>query len=64
MHCNIYSCVSSGVRIILLVSILKGVLITQSGQGRGGGRKVPALNSTFENFLAIKAIPTKCCEFY
>ena len=32
--------------------------------GGGGGRKVPAPTSTFENFLDILAIPTKCGHFY
>ena len=34
------------------------------GERGGGGRKVPALISTFENFLAIQAIPTKFCHFF
>ena len=33
-------------------------------EGGGGGRKVPAPISTFENFLDIEAIPTKCGHFY
>ena len=30
----------------------------------GGGRKIPAPISTFENFLDIYAIPSKCALFY
>ena len=32
--------------------------------GGGGGRKVPVQISTYENFLNIKVIPTKCDHFY
>ena len=32
--------------------------------GEGGGEEMPALISTFKNFLAISAIATKLCYFY
>ena len=34
------------------------------GGGVGVGGKMTALISTFENFLAIDATPTKFCRFY
>ena len=40
------------------------LVLTLFGLGEGGGgRKVPALISTFDRFLDIQVIPTKCGNF-
>ena len=41
---------------------LSGRLVSSAWGGRG--RKVPVQISTYENFLNIKVIPTKCDHFY